>query len=458
MTPTPKRVTVRMYQVGFGDCFVVSFHYDTALDDGRTERHVLIDMGSTHRPKTGPGKVVARAAGLIAEHTGGIDAVVATHRHKDHVSGFGDSAAAPVLATFDPKLVLRPWTDNPELATDATKPAESQALATALEAGQHFANVLASRVGDADSGSLRGQLAAATDEQLPNRKAIEQLEKWAENGRGEYLSAGDSTRLEQVVPGIRVRVLGPPTVEQSPKILKQADEDPEEFWMLHARQVEADVGRVLTGRRDAEIVVGTSEGGQEKVAPGPIAWLIEKLERQQLHSLLRIVRTVDDALNNTSLILLIDAGKLRLLFPGDAQIENWLWSLKEGPDHEELSELLKDVDLYKVGHHGSRNATPHSLVRLWGEDPDPQRPMVGLMSTLTGPHGETEATRVPRSTLVKALCRRMNLLTTDFEAAKLCAAARNEPEPTADVPFIEVAAPTSGGPFERVEPSAPPGP
>jgi hypothetical protein len=63
--------------------------------------------------------------------------------------------------------------------------------------------------------------------------------------------------------------------------------------------------------------------------------------------------------------------------------------------------------------------------------------MVALMSTLTGPHGETEATRVPRQTLGDALARRMTLFKTDGLDS--------------EVPFIAVAAATSGGRFARVE-------
>ena len=53
--------------------------------------------------------------------------------------------------------------------------------------------------------------------------------------------------------------------------------------------------------------------------------------RQRLNSLLRIVRILDDVLNNTSVILLFDVPgtkPLRLLFPGDAQIENWEYAIK----------------------------------------------------------------------------------------------------------------------------------
>ncbi len=49
----PVRARVRMYQVGFGDCFLLSFEYASALEDGRSERHILIDFGSTRRPDEG---------------------------------------------------------------------------------------------------------------------------------------------------------------------------------------------------------------------------------------------------------------------------------------------------------------------------------------------------------------------------------------------------------------------
>jgi len=38
---TPKSLTIRTYQVGFGDCFLLSFEYPTE------KKHVLIDFGST---------------------------------------------------------------------------------------------------------------------------------------------------------------------------------------------------------------------------------------------------------------------------------------------------------------------------------------------------------------------------------------------------------------------------
>ncbi len=396
-----------MYQVGFGDCILLSVFYRRAID-GRNERHLLIDFGSTHSPRRGGAKVLERAAELIEEHTGGqLDVIVATHRHKDHIDGFGAAATAAVIDKLNPRLVVRPWTDDPRLPADAESPSSRARFAASLAGGQHFSSLVASLVGAADARSLRGELARMAVDQLPNEAAIDRLQKWGERGRARYVHAGADSGIESVVPGIRVRVLGPPTIAQSPGIDSQRSSDPE-YWMAQRAELKRAVPTSLTVEDDALAEIPQNEG----VDPGPVSWLVTRLQRQQLASLLRIVRTVDDALNNTSVILLIDAGEKRLLFPGDAQIENWSWALREAPGSASLRQLLGRVDLYKVGHHGSRNATPRSLFRLWGDDPS-GRAMVGLMSTMTGVHGRSEATRVPRATLVAALERRMTLLTTD---------------------------------------------
>ena len=61
-----------MYQVGFGDCFLVSVEYDAPLADGRAERHLLIDFGTSHSPREGRARGrMADVAALIEQHTGG---------------------------------------------------------------------------------------------------------------------------------------------------------------------------------------------------------------------------------------------------------------------------------------------------------------------------------------------------------------------------------------------------
>ena len=95
-------------------------------------------------------------------------------------------------------------------------------------------------------------------------------------------------------------------------------------------------------------------------------------------NVLGIVRTLDDFLNNTSLILLFEARGKKLLFPGDAQVENWQWALSQ----DDIRELLHDVDVYKVGHHGSRGGTPRKLWSLF--DHRKGRKLTTLLSTAAG--------------------------------------------------------------------------
>lgn len=426
--PRPARILVRMYQVGFGDCLLLSLSYTRPLADGRDERHILFDFGSTRAPRR-DGRVLPPVAELLEQHTHGcLDVLVATHRHKDHVAGFGDEETAAVIDRLRPGLVVRPWTDDPELPADAPGPAirsDAHRFALGLVAAQRFAGLVAHVARAASSRSLAGELAELAEDQLPNAAAIANLERWAEEGDGVYVAAGGNSRIEEFVPGIRVRVLGPPTVAQAPQLTRYRANDPE-YWLAQHAQLDGSAA----ARMDAAVPARALE--QAGVEPGPVAWLVERLHRQQLGSLLRIVRTVDDALNNTSVILLLDVGDKRLLFPGDAQIESWAWSLRDAPDSAVLRRLLSRVDFYKVGHHGSRNATPRSLFRLWGDDPAAGRPLAAVLSTLSGVHGRTEATRVPRATLVAALERRTGeqLSTTDGLAPELR--------------FVELAAPARG--------------
>jgi hypothetical protein len=76
---------------------------------------------------------------------------------------------------------------------------------------------------------------------------------------------------------------------------------------------------------------------------------------------------LDNDTNNTSLVMAIELGESEkvLLFPGDAQVGNWLswheviWTREENDGDREVTgaDLIRRTALYKVGHHGSHNAT-----------------------------------------------------------------------------------------------------
>ncbi len=429
---TPVTVRVRMYQVGFGDCILISLEYDEPLPDGRSERHLLIDYGSTRSAREGRAAGRVRdVAALIEEHTQGVlDVLAVTHRHKDHLSGCGDATGGDTLRRLSPKLVLRPWTEDPTLQPDATGPDRTGADPLVGAASRSFAASLADAQAATEQLSghraLHKDVLASAEEQLKNADAVALLDELSEGDRGRYLFAGSDPGTTDLVPGLSVTVLGPPTVEQAPDVARQREVDEDEFWMLRlGASLKAAAGTPGSSGALSDVDLG----------PGPVRWLVERLAGQRSHSAARLVRHLDDVLNNTSLVLLLEVGNLSMLFPGDAQIENWQYTLDRFDGEPELRTKLQDIDLYKVGHHGSRNATPRSLHALW-LDRAPEAPrLTALMSTRPGVHGKSDATAVPRATLVSALEQAASLISTD--------------DLDQGEPFIEVVADTTSGPFTR---------
>jgi beta-lactamase superfamily II metal-dependent hydrolase len=415
----PTSLRVRMYNVGFGDCFLVSFFYAGQVGDAesagekRDARHILFDCGSTSRPHSK--RKLKSIVGLLEKDCDGrLDAVVISHRHRDHLSGFGAKETAEVLKRLEPRLVVRSWTEHPDLAKQAKGPAPGAtgvagrtrlpadvpadraaiAYITALARGQLLAEQVVDRSTELKVGGSSDLVTVAKD-QMPNDEAVTLLEELGKDGKAEYLSAERrTTRLSGIVPGVKFSVVGPPTPAQWPKVAKQA-ESSDQFW--------AGAGEVA-GRLFAE---PSSDAPRPPL--GTARWIVDKLRDGDQQNVTGLVRWLDDAMNNTSVMLLLEVGGHTLLFGGDAQVESWGWVLNQ-KDDPGLVQKLRDVDLYKVGHHGSRNASPRPLVELWQKRP--QAPFLSMLSTKEGVHGSGEHI-VPRKPLVDALKDLGPVLSTD---------------------------------------------
>lgn len=410
----PTSIEIRAYQVGFGDCFLMSFLYPK-----QRRRDVLIDFGTTGLPKRGGKSVkqadhMLRVANDIANVCGGqLTAVVATHRHADHISGFAtdgrDGGSGKVIADCKPKVILQPWTEDPEAARDARRAtADSVRSRKSFVAGLGAMHAIAAaleQIGHAPPRSLPAsvarQLAFLGMDNIKNESAVKNLIAMGKRATAVFAHHGSNAGLARLLPGVRVCVLGPPDLKQTESIRKMRSSDPDEFWQL------------MAGPRTLR-EVGLAR--REERVPVEARWFQRRLAAVTGEQLLQIVRVLDAQMNNTSLILLFGVAKKRLLFPGDAQLENWSWALQDAPDAASTRKLLAGVDFYKVGHHGSRNATPRKL--LWDNFQKRGGAAAGQMQTLLswGPnkHGSSgNKTEVPRRTLRDALATQTHLTDTE---------------------------------------------
>jgi len=431
MNNQPSRVRLRAYKVGFGDCLLLTITYASKFSDGRRERHTLFDFGTRKRAEGGP--TLAQIAAKIAEHCDGrLDVVVATHRHLDHINGFGDDAASNILDGLKPRLVIRPWTDVPEDVKADPRfglDANSLQFISRLEGLHQLAATVDSFAFDTQAMKERTKELAALG--IKNGDAIATLEDWGKNGRAEYVKAGSVVNLGPEVPHVSVRVLGPPTLDQVDRLTSYA-KDSEEYWLQLAadEQLQPALTTATPKQRANALKTVAAPGGA-----GAAEWLLRTLDRRHVSQGLEIVEGFDDVLNNTSVILLITVGTRTLLLPGDAQAENWSFSLDHAlgangrKEDAQLRSQLANVDVYKVGHHGSRNATPKRLYNLWRSRTTKKRPLVSMLTTLHGVYEKSSEGKVPKDELITALELKGPVYNSDTQPA--------------DVWWMDIEAPTT---------------
>ena len=138
----------------------------------------------------------------------------------------------------------------------------------------------------------------------------------------------------------------------------------ESFLRLVASGDDLDAGGSLPFDRDWSISVEEfrADPAFAQLQPGgQVVGMLRKLTRD---GVVLTAASLEDAVNNTSLMLLFEVGRALLLFPGDSQWGTWELLLED----TRARRLLSRTNFYKVGHHGSHNASPVSYVKNLGAD------------------------------------------------------------------------------------------
>jgi hypothetical protein len=431
MTPPEKGVKVRMYRTGLGDCFLLAFPKTASTADPREVFYLLVDCGVYFRtPEPGNATRIQAIVKHIAAATGGVlDLLVITHEHWDHVSAFHASQAQSIFEdTIKLRKLWMAWTENLDnpLAKDlhegrkAARAAlgnalsrmdglKSQGLAVSTDACAMVGNLLDFFGGPVEASPGAG-LGVAGGAPFGAKKSVQTEEAmlWIKEtygkGNAQFLQPGDGPLPLEGVPEARVYVLGPPEdpelikhynpsasgAEVYPKAMaaaieasffaafgvvpKNADAPPDSDDVREARWMSLPFDEVHQIPTKDAAAVNPFFDRYLKDEP----W--RRIDGDWMEAASEFALQLDSATNNTSLAFALEigppgSGKV-LLFPGDAQVGNWLsWFGKVQIGKRELGkemvwsgdatgraritaeDLLRRTVFYKVGHHGSHNAT-----------------------------------------------------------------------------------------------------
>jgi hypothetical protein len=364
------RIKVRMYRQGLGDCFLI-----TIPRRNGTPFYAVIDCGVILGTKDA-GKVMTEVVEHIIQTTGGhVDLVAATHEHWDHISGFGQ---AREIWTDKSRLTIGQvwlsWAENPKDPLGRKLRDQRQALKIALNAAASRMRLAGDSLGAEDVANLLSFFGAAGT----TSDALDVVKGLSENLR--YCTPQDDP-IQLDGTNVKVYVLGPPPDEKLIKKYNPSKREPETYGMdsmnhyldaLQPTLSDNDVGTPFDERFQIPLNVaqqmsffqqrywGEDGDSEEKNQ----AW--RRIDGSWLDSSSSMALQLDSATNNTCLVLAFELGDGDvLLFAADAQVGNWLsWQdLKWKVDGDEVTgpDLLRRTIFYKVGHHGSHNATLREL-------------------------------------------------------------------------------------------------
>jgi len=351
--PQDNHVSIRMYNIGFGDCFLLTF---PAPD---RPRKVLVDCGVHFLGRNKEqlfDDVVKQLIEDVKENSvPTIDLVIATHRHQDHVSGFANA----VWNDVEVKEVWMPWTENykDEQAVEILLSQSSKAKKVHQLLDKMLTNPTRYGLEHDEQIAELTEIKGFSENSLKNPEAMNTLH-YGFKGKGEiprkYLPSRkreDNTIEPDFLPGVTVYVMGP---SYDDKVIASMDPPKNEQWfkMMEER-----------GNKDTPVFPFHPDWSKKPDELANANAILSQRDRRTIQRVdddtaFSLAKGVEDAINGTSLMMMFQIGNAYLFFPGDAQHGTWQSALQD----DEWRELLTKTNFYKVGHHGSHNATPKEFV------------------------------------------------------------------------------------------------
>jgi beta-lactamase superfamily II metal-dependent hydrolase len=434
-------IRVRMYRVGFGDFFLMT----VPGNDGPA--HILIDCGVHHADI---GSINECIQDLKKTTKNRLALVILTHYHADHMSGFASNYDD--FANFD--HIGAVWITN-RLADNA---AASKFMLQLTSVAQELQLRLGAR-SDRDGEEAKRKVfnaigielgATGGDGSGGNAKALKLLQQGFKcKPPVYYYQGGDTPKLPPELEGRITAEILAPSPKDSAGEFAASDNKKEQYLAAAGDNGIPDADRVQSFEKawpasaadypeDAfdEFDSGLTGRGEKRKKDGAVK-MEATLAKMQPDVLAAAADKLDGTLNNQSLVVLFTCKSKKLLFVGDAQWGNWSYWLYgkavSGADPgitPRAREILGSVDFYKVGHHGSTNATPIPVVGALNKN------CAAMCSTATHAYGKPEKkTEVPRTALMDALEARTGnrLVRSDWVAA-----GHEEPDPEAKKELSEL--------------------
>lgn len=376
-------VTVRMYREGLGDCFLLTFH------GANPAVHMLIDCGVIGGTKDAATAMTRVAKDIKKATQGHLDVVVATHEHWDHLSGF-----VQAKDVFENEITMDEiwlaWTEEPgNTRAQELKDEFGFQLKVVTQAVQRWgASGLQPRLyeGVREVVSFFGDVLGAGPSTQDALKAL----TGRQGVEFRYLTPGQAPFTVPGVEGVRVYVLGPPSQDKYVRRLlpRKGSEDAYEMRLTPTRAFFAALESEGAGHESEErrrLALPFDEYymiPKDKALKRPDDRFFQdhyglgadpandwrRIDEDWLTVAGQLALDLDNRTNNTCLVLafeIVSTGDV-LLFPGDAQIGNWeswkdvSFSLPDGTGQTRMvtsKDLIERTVFYKVGHHGSHNAT-----------------------------------------------------------------------------------------------------